>query len=85
MTSPLEIIVSQVLGKLRPVGFRFIETHQVVATKKLRIFDLQPVYMCHTMILPFVGECRDIEQSKCCATSNIVHICMTSSMLDYER
>ena len=46
MTSPLEIIISQVLGKLQPVGFRFIETYQVVATKKLRIFDLQSVYRC---------------------------------------
>ena len=44
------IIVSQAIGRLRPVGFRFIETHQVVATKKLEIFDLQPVYM----MLPFV-------------------------------
>ena len=26
-------------------GFRFIETHQVVETKKLGIFDLQPGFM----------------------------------------
>ena len=26
-------------------GFVFIETRQVVATKKLEIFDLQPVFM----------------------------------------
>ena len=87
------IIVSQALGRLRPAGFRFIETHQVVATKKeysiysryikVAIYaprinligcvsclewqkssvqkSLDIRYTCATMILPFVGECRDIE------------------------